>query len=134
MKNTMRRSHNTFTSYHDDLAYVVPFSEASWSTVTRNKLENQSEHIGQWATPHHRRLGGIGRVFPIVRKHVKAPPTGAHAEREVHLVDVGDEAWRHEPKTRQHAAKERHLAERKPLAQQVRYGTWTDTMIGILVN
>ena len=29
----------------------------------------QSEHIGQWATPHHlrhdRRLGGIGRVVPI---------------------------------------------------------------------
>jgi len=23
----------------------------------------QSEHIGQWATPHHRRLGGIGRVY-----------------------------------------------------------------------
>jgi len=25
----------------------------------------QSEHIGQWATPHHRRLGGIIRVVPI---------------------------------------------------------------------
>ena len=25
----------------------------------------QSELIGQWATPHHRRLGGIGRVVPI---------------------------------------------------------------------
>jgi len=25
----------------------------------------QSKHIGQWATPHHRRLGGIGRVVPI---------------------------------------------------------------------
>jgi len=25
----------------------------------------QSEHIGQWATPHDRRLGGIGRVVPI---------------------------------------------------------------------
>jgi len=30
------------------------------------KIVNQSEHIGQWATPHHdRRLGGIGRVVPI---------------------------------------------------------------------
>jgi len=34
------------------------------------KLERQwkaqSEHIGQWATPHDRRLGGIGRVVLIV--------------------------------------------------------------------
>jgi len=31
----------------------------------------QSEHIGQWATPHHhdRRLGGIGRVVPIAFIH-----------------------------------------------------------------
>ena len=27
---------------------------------------HQSEHIGQRATPHDRRLGGIGRVVPIV--------------------------------------------------------------------
>ena len=33
--------------------------------IWRNKTEWQSEHIGQWATPHHRRLGGIGRVVPI---------------------------------------------------------------------
>jgi len=26
--------------------------------------KKQSEHIGQWATPHDRRLGGIGRVGP----------------------------------------------------------------------
>ena len=28
----------------------------------------QSEHIGQWATPHDRRLGGIGRVVPIAEQ------------------------------------------------------------------
>jgi len=28
-------------------------------------FNTQSEHIGQWATPHDRRLGGIGRVVPI---------------------------------------------------------------------
>jgi len=30
--------------------------------VTKRFLCWQSEHIGQCATPHHRRLGGIGRV------------------------------------------------------------------------
>ena len=32
-------------------------------------IVTQSEHIGQWATPHHlthdRRLGRIGRVVPV---------------------------------------------------------------------
>jgi len=29
-------------------------------------LLHQSEHIGQWATPHDRRLGGIDLVVLIV--------------------------------------------------------------------
>jgi len=29
------------------------------------RIVSSLEHIGQWATPHHRRLGGIGRVVPI---------------------------------------------------------------------
>jgi len=33
--------------------------------ITSLYMYYQSEHIGQWATPHHRRLGGIGRVVPI---------------------------------------------------------------------
>ena len=33
---------------------------------TQITVDYQSEYIGQWATPHHLRLGGIGRVVPIV--------------------------------------------------------------------
>ena len=35
----------------------------------------QSEHIGQWATPHHhdRRLGGNGRVVPIAQSATLSP-------------------------------------------------------------
>jgi len=34
-------------------------------TIEENTVSAQSEHIGQWATPHDRRLGGINRVVPI---------------------------------------------------------------------
>ena len=50
----------------------------------RQRLK-QSELIGQWATPHHRRLGGIGRVVPIEIKVAEETISGTRSQ----LIPLG---------------------------------------------
>ena len=69
-KNTLLESNKGTNLSKTMTTLTRAFTEYGMSSTKGHNSFNQikqSEHIGQCDTPHHRWLGGIGRVVPIVK-------------------------------------------------------------------